>query len=71
VQGAVLSVPLFLIGMEHISKDVNMIGDEITKVSFADDLTIAVKGKNLCEVERMAQEVIDYIDERASEVGYI
>lgn len=70
VQGAVLSVPLFLIGMESISKGVESLSDKITKVSFADDLTIGVEGENLEEIEDLAQEVIDWVEGNAKNVGF-
>lgn len=70
VQGAVLSVPLFLIGMESVSDGVESLSNEIIKVSFADDLTIGVEGKNLATIEETAQKVVDLVVENAKNVGF-
>jgi ribonuclease HI len=70
VQGAVMSVPLFLIAMHGVAEEVESLSDEITKVSYADDLTIVLRGKELSEIEGKAQEIVNFIEEKAKNIGF-
>lgn len=66
VQGAVLSVTLFIVAMNELLTGL----ENVSKVMFADDLTVFVRGKNLGDLGSMMQEVIDKVTRKAEGMGY-